>query len=72
MLVQKYLIPQLSFIAVFFASAYLIPDDISTLFMIIIKLLLIVAFLFFAKRVVNIEVPSFVNLKMLKPFRNNL
>ncbi len=72
MLVQKYLIPQLSFIAVFFASAYLIPDDISTIFMIIIKLLLIVAFLFFAKRVVNIEVPSFVNLKMLKPFRNNL
>jgi O-antigen/teichoic acid export membrane protein len=65
-LINKFIAQQISFIAIFLASGYLIPDSTSMFVSIIAKLALFVSFLLFIKMAIHIRLSSVQNLVFSK------
>jgi O-antigen/teichoic acid export membrane protein len=65
-MLHKYLIQQFFFIAIFFGSQYLMPSTMPLAIVILLKLLLLTAFLFLIKRILNIQIPTLSSFKPSK------
>jgi O-antigen/teichoic acid export membrane protein len=65
-LINKFIAQQISFVAIFLASGYLIPDSTSMFVSIIAKLALFVSFLLFIKMAIHIRLSSVQNLVFSK------
>lgn len=71
-LLNKYLVQQISFAVIFLAIQYVLPSAIPLIGEIVIKLFILLLFIFYLKKVINIELPSLSKLVALRSFKNNL
>jgi O-antigen/teichoic acid export membrane protein len=63
---HTYIIQQIVFAVIFFASAYFMPANLPLAVIILIKMLLLLVFLFFVKTVMNIRLPRLSSLRSFK------
>lgn len=68
-LLNKYLVQQASFVIIFFSVQYFMPSDLSLFATIAIKLLLLLVFVLYVKKIINIQVPPLTELKLLSVFK---
>ncbi len=69
-LLNKYMLPQVFFIIIFFSINFFLPTTMPLVIVLLIKLLLVAAFLLILKKTMKIQIPSLSALKNLKIFPN--